>query len=179
MFGKQNLFFLDGIIIVIGAFLGANALVVYLHANRAICKEYKKFNDKLKDHIKDGSILVSNVLVLVLKVKNCCFMNIFFQQRPVMKSFESQLIDYISTARFINNTASFLMDVTFMAGLFIQICAQFSLKGYGPRMYSIQNTMMGVWTAQSIYYIFLATKSPAFLQELVIPSIFKFKDKFI
>jgi len=145
LFGDHKYFFLDGIMIVIGAYIGANAMVVYLHANRAICYEYKKFNKRIQDHIKDGSIT----------------------QRHVIKELESQLIDYISTARFINNTTSFLMDVTFMAGLFIQICSQFALKGYGTRMYSIQNTMMGLWTAQSVYFLFIATKRPAVLQELM------------
>uniref|UniRef100_A0AC34RBQ9 Gustatory receptor n=1 Tax=Panagrolaimus sp. JU765 TaxID=591449 RepID=A0AC34RBQ9_9BILA len=109
MFGKQQLFFLDCIIIFIGAYLVANALALYYLANQAICREYEKFNQQLKDHIADGSIL----------------------QLHVMKTYESQLINYLSTARFITNTASFLMDVTFMAGLFIQISSQFALKGYG------------------------------------------------
>ena len=59
LFGDHKYFFLDGIMIVIGAYIGANAMVVYLHANRAICYEYKKFNKRIQDHIKDGSITVS------------------------------------------------------------------------------------------------------------------------
>uniref|UniRef100_A0AC34FKL2 Uncharacterized protein n=1 Tax=Panagrolaimus sp. ES5 TaxID=591445 RepID=A0AC34FKL2_9BILA len=145
IFGGIKLFIIDGIIILWGSYISACALTVYLLANRAICRQYHAFNKVLKQHIDDGSIT----------------------NYAVIKEFESQIIDFMSTACYITNTTAFLVDLTFMTGIFIQISAQFALRAFSITMEPIQNGIFGVWVAESIVLLVVATKRPATLQSLV------------
>uniref|UniRef100_A0AC35FC98 Gustatory receptor n=1 Tax=Panagrolaimus sp. PS1159 TaxID=55785 RepID=A0AC35FC98_9BILA len=145
IFGGKKLFFIDGIIILWGAYISASALTVYLLANRAICRQYHAFNGVIKQHINDGSIT----------------------NYEVIKELESQIIDFMSTACYITNTTAFLVDLTFMTGIFIQISAQFALRAFSITNEPIQNGIFGVWIAESIVLLVLATKRPATLQSLL------------
>ena len=142
--------------------MSACALSIYLLANRAICRQYKAFNKTLKANIDNGLIMVGNrhhILDRNPKRK--------FQNYGVIKEFESQIIDFLSTACYITNTTAFLVDLTFMTGIFIQISAQFALRAFSTSNEAIQNGVFGVWIAQSIVLLLVATKRPAELQSLV------------
>uniref|UniRef100_A0AC35FD38 Gustatory receptor n=2 Tax=Panagrolaimus sp. PS1159 TaxID=55785 RepID=A0AC35FD38_9BILA len=145
MFGGKTLYFIDGIFIIWGAFLSTCALLTYLLANRAICRQYDYFNQKLRKHCENGSI------------KNL----------STMKSFETQFIDLLQTATFITNNSVVLLNVTFICGLYIHITSQFALRAFLNSFQFIQLSLFGLWFAQSMMLLVLSLGRPSALRSLM------------
>uniref|UniRef100_A0A7E4VR34 ABC transmembrane type-1 domain-containing protein n=1 Tax=Panagrellus redivivus TaxID=6233 RepID=A0A7E4VR34_PANRE len=107
-------------------------MILYLLANNSLCREYAIFNKELTAHINDGSII----------------------DLSIIKSFQSQLIDYLRLACYLNNISNAIVNLTFMAGIMTQIAAQFALYSFSTHMSTAQNmteTKHHIWLDQGIW----------------------------
>uniref|UniRef100_A0A7E5A229 Gustatory receptor n=1 Tax=Panagrellus redivivus TaxID=6233 RepID=A0A7E5A229_PANRE len=139
------LYFFDAIIVLWGSFLSAAVMILYLLANDALCREYAIFNKELTAHVKDGTITnLTNI-----------------------KSFQSQLIDYLCMACYLNTVSNAIVNLTFMAGIMTQIAAQFALYSFSAHMTGAQSTLYGIWTAQSILFLVYSLKKPSELHNMM------------
>uniref|UniRef100_A0AC34RLH5 Gustatory receptor n=1 Tax=Panagrolaimus sp. JU765 TaxID=591449 RepID=A0AC34RLH5_9BILA len=134
MFGWQPLFVIDTIIMIYGAVLSAVALMIYLCANNATCLEYIQFNKNLKECIDDRSIL---------KV-------------PVIESFESQMIDFMSLMKFLTFNARGVLIVSFLIGVMLHFFSSFAVRAFKEYL-MWGNVTFSLWIIVSLIFVVSST----------------------
>uniref|UniRef100_A0A7E4WC36 Gustatory receptor n=1 Tax=Panagrellus redivivus TaxID=6233 RepID=A0A7E4WC36_PANRE len=132
----------DSILVLWGSIPSAAVLILYLLANATVCREYQYFRKEFKAHVIDGTIT----------------------QLHIMKSFQSQLIDFLTVACYLNNVTSGILQVTFMAGLMCQIASQYALHSFANELTPIQLAWYSFALAQSIAFLVYSMRRPGLLQ---------------
>uniref|UniRef100_A0A7E4V7X5 Gustatory receptor n=1 Tax=Panagrellus redivivus TaxID=6233 RepID=A0A7E4V7X5_PANRE len=132
----------DSILVIWGTIPSAAVLILYLLANATVCREYRYFRKEFKAHVKDGTIT----------------------QLHIIKSFQSQLIDFLTAACYLNNVANGILNITFMAGLMCQIASQYALHSYSSELTPIQLAWFSFALAQSIAFLVYSMRRPGLLQ---------------
>ena len=112
MFGSQNLFIGDSVVIVWGAFVSSLAIVVYNLVATSLATEYQKFNEELKEAGKNGQL--SHV--------------------DLLNNYASRQLEFMELAHFAFSQFGIIVTFTFIAGLVTHGLAGFIMRSFAEAL---------------------------------------------
>uniref|UniRef100_A0A7E4VC46 Gustatory receptor n=1 Tax=Panagrellus redivivus TaxID=6233 RepID=A0A7E4VC46_PANRE len=141
-----GLYIADVVVVILSAYVTSAVFIVYLLSNSAVCRHYDSFLKKLTTAVKDGTIS---------KVDN-------------LKHFDKQLIHLLSSICYLNTVNQWMLSISFVTSIVMQICAQLSLTSFSSTMHGVEYGLFALWFLQSVVFMIFSLKKPGIFYEKLV-----------